>query len=61
MTEVLKNIALAAGAFYLVYRIYSSYVRPILSLWRGKSRPRRAGAKQPNLLKVPQQSFVDVR
>jgi hypothetical protein len=60
MTEVLKNILLAAGAFYLVYRIYSSYIRPVWNLLCGKRKPPRTKTKQAKLPIVPQRTLLDV-
>ena len=60
MTEVLKNMALAAGAFYLVYRIYCSYIRPFWSPRHGKGGPQKANVNHMKLPTAPQHDFLDV-
>lgn len=60
MTEILKNIALAAGVFYLGYRIYSTYIRPIWNLRGGRDGFTAANEKKTELPVAPQHVFQDV-
>ncbi len=60
MIEVLKNVVLAAGAFYLIYRIYSSYIQPIWKALHGADRRSRSKERQTKLAVVPQRTSLDM-
>lgn len=53
-------LALTVGACYLLFRIYSTFVRPFISPRRAKSGVQRADLKQAKLPMAPHHIFQDV-